>query len=111
MAIYERERHPLNRYTTAEYLLLLFPELKKEEADDLITRLLEAGELEPENESERRDDVGEAWTVSWESWIRFENRTHHKQKKEQEEQVKEIKTLLEELLIKMDDLTKAVKDL
>lgn len=70
--------------------MLLFPELKSgEEAEGLLTKLLENGDLEPDEKE--RENPGEAWTISYESWEIFEAKTLHER-----EEVR--KNLLLELL-------------
>ena len=108
--VYQRHNAPLNRRTVCEYLLLLFPDLKKEGAEPLLTELLEKGELEP-NEKRERADVGEAWVISYESWMQFENRTFHKREEVRKKQVEKIKELLQEVIKRLDILTAEVKKL
>lgn len=100
----------MNRYTTAQYLMLLFPNLKEEKADAMITDLLRKGELKSEEGGER-DDVGGAWTISDESWTRFKKRTQLRQEEVKKKQVKDVLKKLDELLSGQIELKKNVAEL
>jgi len=114
MGIYERSNAPLNRFTTAKYLRLLFPDLKEEKAEAMITDLLRKGELESE-ENRERDDVGGAWTISFESWARFENKILWKREEARKEKLKELQKLIKQTQTQqtqmLKELIKLVKEL
>lgn len=110
MGIYERSNAPLNRYSAAKYLMLLFPDLKEKKAEAMLTDLLKKGELEPEEKREC-DDAGESWTISFESWARFENRTLWKREEARKKRVQKLEELIKQQTKMIEELIKAIKEL
>ena len=110
----------MNRYSTCKELRLLFPKLRKLEGkyknitERMLTGLLGAKRLKPE-EREERPDPGNAWTISKESYMEFSNEVHRKREEVRERLVQELKEQLArgltEIVFALDEVRRAITEL